>query len=1235
MSNRTSQTWVTISLLLLFAPRAGAQVGVTTDILTGSVTDSAGAPVPDAVVEAVSQETGISRAARTDARGRYRILFPDGGGRYQLFVRAIGKAPVRRVAERQGDDDRLVTDIRLTAARPAELAELVVRARAPVRPGSPATPGSIEAVLTPDRLARLPIDAGDLTAIATLAPGIVGLDGTDSTDAAFSAAGQRPSANTTTLDGLTFAAQNIPQDAVRATRVITNTYDVSRGQFSGALVASTTRSGTSAFQATLNGSLRDPTLAVGSDSLTALPAAQQQLSFGTGGPLLANRLFGFGAGQVRHRSARFVSLEQLDGGGAERLGLAADSLARFRSILAALAVPVAASGLPDDRLSMDWSGIGRLDLLLGTRHTLTLRGDGRWNSSEPARISPFSYASSGGETVSSGGGGLLQLSSQVGQSLLNEAKVYLSGSRTKGDPYLGLPQGRVQVSSTLPDGRTGLTTLVFGGSPGFPQHSRTTSLEATDELSWISGDGAHRVKLGAFYTTASTTQEVAADLLGSFSYQSLTDLEAGKPALFTRALEQTERRGRSSTAALYLGDTWRASASLQLTYGIRGERSWFGGAPPYNAAADSAFGLRTDRLPGESHLSPRAGFTWVDRRPDGPAPWTIRGGIGEFRSPVPAGLAVQAQNATGRAAAVTQLYCTGPEAPTPDWQAIAQDVNAIPSACASGLGTQPTAAPSITAFAPGFTAPRVWRGSIGLQRRRGLFTLGLDLSAAVGVSQWGFVDRNLGPARFTLGNEGGREVYTVPGAIDSATGLAPLASSRLDPAFGQVFAIASDLTTRSAQVVLSATGILGRGVVLGGSYTLSRSTDQSSAAGFGGGGGLAGQTAGISARQGPRSASDFDRRHQFLITLTVPVARGLEVTTIGRGLSGAPYTPTVAGDLNADGSRNDRAFVFDPDGVIDPALGQQLQRLLVSGPGRVRSCLQSQLGHIAGRNSCRGPWTTSLDLQLNWRPTFLGLDQRLTVSMVTSNLLGGLDQLFHGDDLHGWGQSYRPDPTLLTVRGFDSVARQFRYDVNQRFGDVRTSRAVRQPFQLGIQLRLSLGGQPGFGGGLGARGGVGRGGGPGGFGGAGGVGPGRERLGGGRPGPGDRPDSAPGADSTNRFGDRLARILPNPVDRVLEYGFQLKLSEDQTARLDEASRRFAQQRDSLARDMQAEIQRAGQRPDPAVIISTLRGRLRAGRELAAGALDQARAVLTPEQWSDLPEDAKKLPEVGGLQRRPR
>src|SRR5512138_945860 len=66
------------ALLAATASSSIAQVGSTTDILTGTVTNTAGAPIPGATVEAKSVETQVTRRARTNADGRYTILFPDG-----------------------------------------------------------------------------------------------------------------------------------------------------------------------------------------------------------------------------------------------------------------------------------------------------------------------------------------------------------------------------------------------------------------------------------------------------------------------------------------------------------------------------------------------------------------------------------------------------------------------------------------------------------------------------------------------------------------------------------------------------------------------------------------------------------------------------------------------------------------------------------------------------------------------------------------------------------------------------------------------------------------------------------------------------------------------------------------------------------------------------------------------------------------------------------------------------
>ncbi|MEP6763226.1 MAG: hypothetical protein ABJB66_02890, partial [Gemmatimonadaceae bacterium] len=121
-------------------------------------------------------------------------------------------------------------------------------------------------------------------------------------------------------------------------------------------------------------------------------------------------------------------------------------------------------------------------------------------------------------------------------------------------------------------------------------------------------------------------------------------------------------------------------------------------------------------------------------------------------------------------------------------------------------------------------------------------------------------------------------------------------------------------------------------------------------------------------------------------------------------------------------------------------------------------CLNKQLGNVATRNSCRGPWSQSLNLQ--WRPPLPAkiYGHRMTTNVYFENPLGGLDQLVHGENnLHGWGSTATPDATLLVARGFDAANKKFRYDVNPRFGDTRGARTLlRTPFRISIDFSLDL-----------------------------------------------------------------------------------------------------------------------------------------------------------------------------------
>ncbi|HEX9728369.1 MAG TPA: carboxypeptidase regulatory-like domain-containing protein [Gemmatimonadales bacterium] len=1214
---------------MLLAPPALAQVGVTTDIITGTVTYPDSAPIPDVLIEALSLETQITRTTRTDSRGRFSILFPDGGGQYRMSARKVGLMPYQATLVRYADEDRLVWNVRLSA-HAVVMTPIEVQARlAPVRVPDRPSPGSTERVLTPAVVQSLPIDPDDLNVLATLVPGVVGLEGTDSSAAAFSVAGQRGDANALTLDGMTFGSGQVPQEGLRATRIITSTYDVSRGRFSGGLIAGVSRSGTNNRQGSLNYSLRDDDLSVRAERASAFTAgfSQHRVSGGIGGPIVSNRLFAYVSAQGNLRADPLTSLSTATPADLERLGVSPDSVARFLDVADRIGAATDL-GTGATRSNDNLAALARLDYLVSANHTLTLRGDWQSSRQDPTRVSWLGVTETGGVAGSRGGGVMASLASRIGLHIINEGRVYVTRSRQNADPLAYVPQGRVQVASVLPDGSVGQRTLQLGGNAGMPSTLHASMIQLANDLSWLPGRGAHRFKFGGELTVQRPSSVRGSNRLGTYTYQSIDALESGTPASFRRTLVPAERASHAIEFAAYAGDAWRVSSALQLTYGLRLEHSSFRRAPLYNAALDSALGFRTDRLPSEWYVGPRVGFTWTAGGGQGrPPAWIVRGGAGSFRSPLPLGLVTLTQTATGLANAETEFTCIGPAVPAPDWNAFAENMASIPDDClaAPGGAGVPRAdrTPTATVFHDAFGAPKAWRASLGAQRALStLLRLSVDAAYARGTSQYGFSDVNLDTdPDFRLQAERNRAVYVPTAAIVPASGAMRLADSRIDPGFGQVLQIGSDLASDTKQLTVSLSGFTRGGIRVQTSYTWSHARDQSSTSvAFGGRGGSGGGTGGLgSATTGGNpnrrewSRSSYERRHAFLATVGYPFGTGLEVTAIARVSSGTPYTPMVGADINGDGSRNDRAFVFAPSaGGVDP-VADGMARLLAVTSGGARACLMRQVGAIARRNSCVGPWQSAFDLQVNARPRFLRLAGRLTVSAVTVNLLRGIDELLHGaQGAKGWGGRARPDETLLVVEGFDPVARMFRYAVNERFGATgATATAVRAPFQIGIQLRFSFGpdrqrdtidrlrgGARGLGGGRG-------------FAGVAGL-----------------------VRAPDEFLERFESLLPNPAAIALAFRDTLHLTDPQVASLESIRDSLVAANDSLATELKAEIDAYGTNREPRGLLALIQPKLQEARINLRRSVAAVRAVLTPEQWALLPEGIREIGVQAGRPRRP-
>src|SRR4051812_48149685 len=100
--------WLFVVLLVVAA--APKHASAQDDVITGTVTGPDKRPIVGARVEAVSMESEIVRSGLTDAKGRYFILFPDGGGRYILRITYLGMADIIKQIQRSGDEEMILNN---------------------------------------------------------------------------------------------------------------------------------------------------------------------------------------------------------------------------------------------------------------------------------------------------------------------------------------------------------------------------------------------------------------------------------------------------------------------------------------------------------------------------------------------------------------------------------------------------------------------------------------------------------------------------------------------------------------------------------------------------------------------------------------------------------------------------------------------------------------------------------------------------------------------------------------------------------------------------------------------------------------------------------------------------------------------------------------------------------------------------------------------------------------------
>jgi len=286
-----------LSGLLLRADVTGSILGV--------VRDPSGGVLTGVTVTATNVETNLTRSARTDAAGEYRILaLPV--GKYNVDASSAGfeKYVTTGIDLTVNEQRRVDIELRLGSVQQ----EVSVSATA-VQVETTNT--QLGQVVEERKLLALPLNGRSYIDLLGLQPGVAPTtSGTISQDRPVSGGlaagnisvnGNREAANSFLVNGgdvnenRNMGTAVIPNlDSVAEFRLITNSFDAEYGRFSGAVMNAITKSGTNGFHGTAFEFLRNNVLdARGFFDPAKGAFKRNQFGYAVGGPLLKNKLFWF------------------------------------------------------------------------------------------------------------------------------------------------------------------------------------------------------------------------------------------------------------------------------------------------------------------------------------------------------------------------------------------------------------------------------------------------------------------------------------------------------------------------------------------------------------------------------------------------------------------------------------------------------------------------------------------------------------------------------------------------------------------------------------------------------------------------------------------------------------------------------------------------------------------------------------------------------------------------------
>ncbi len=925
--------------------------GVTTGSLSGVVVDPNEEPIPGVTVVATLTATGNRYATVTDAAGRFRIANVKVGGPYVV------------VASLAGFRTQTLSDVYV---RLGETTHIPMRLQLEAATGEIEVVGESSPLISPTKMGvASSVSQGSLEALPTLNRSVYDMARTNPVFQTVSSgpnepnvltvSGRNPRYNNISIDGAVnndvfgLAGSGTPGgqtgtnpiqlDAVQEVQLVTSSFDVRQGGFTGGSVNIITKSGSNKFHGGVFGYTSDDSMVgSGPDYFGEFGTYEDtEYGFTLGGPIAKDKLFFFA--NYGHNTYDGPTGYSLDGTGGEcwqNCDYTAEA-AELRQFMIDTydydpgGLSQQTLGRPSDKifLRFDWNLNQSNNFLLRYNYV-----DGATLINRPADWA-YEWDSEAYDMESETNSFVGQWNAVFGESMFNELRVtYQTISDRRGPPGRDFPW--IEIENPFGTGGE----WEFGSEKYSTNNALDTDIiEITDDFTFFAGD--HEIVIGTHNEFYSFKNLFIQNGFGSYEFSGIDDFYAGIARRYlhnyTRDPDNPADSFDTAQVSLYAGDTWRAKSNFTLIYGLRVDVPLFPDSPEYNPQAEAIFGVDTSNIPDGNMLwSPRIGFNW-DIGGDGTQ--QLRGGGGLFSGRTPY---VWVSNNYGRTGTRQgSVYATGAIPFNPDPYDQPRDIGGA-------------ASEEINAIDPDFNFPQTWRANIAYDYRLPWWQIVATAEVIYAKSTNEIDYKNLNiqqTGEFTPFD--GRPIYEVvdsdySGAYyltntDKGDALNFILKAELPYGRLPFWGIAS-YTYGESNVVNDATS--SRAIS---NWQYNEAPDPNNA-------GL--------------STSDFEIEHRVMINLNYEFNRqsrwSTTVSAFYNHQSGRPYMSILGGgwpytSINGDGNTyNDPIYVpSGPDDVvITNGTWDQLEAFFE------RTGLGSYGGKITPRNVYRAPWLTQTDLAI-------------------------------------------------------------------------------------------------------------------------------------------------------------------------------------------------------------------------------------------------------------------------------